>query len=54
MDWQINKLSVDVNTDQTSMVLESMLYRNPSVTLNFSMPETMKSSNPARRRLWTT
>jgi hypothetical protein len=25
MDWQINKLSVDVNTDQTSMVLEVVL-----------------------------
>jgi hypothetical protein len=51
MDWQINKLSVDVNTDQTSMVLEVVPYRHPSVTLSFSMPETMKLKPSAAQTL---
>jgi|1185.fasta_scaffold834346_1 hypothetical protein len=51
MNWQISKLTVDVNTDQANIVLESMPYRNPSLTLNFSMPETLKLKPSAAQTL---
>ena len=51
MDWQISKLSVDVNTDLANMVLERLPTRNPSVTLIFSMPETMKLKPHAAQTL---
>jgi hypothetical protein len=51
MNWQISKLSVDVNTDQASMVLEAKEFRNPSVTLNFPMPETLKLKPSAAQTL---
>ena len=51
MNWQISKLTVDVNTDQANIVLEPMPYRNPSLTLNFSMPETLKLKPSAAQTL---
>ena len=42
MDWQISKLSVDVNSDQATMVLQSVPYPTQNLTLNFSMPENQK------------
>ena len=42
MNWQITKLNVDVNSDQVSMVVESLLMPTQNLTLNFGMPETAK------------
>jgi hypothetical protein len=42
MNWQITKLTVDVNSDQATMVVESLPLPTQNLTLNFSMPETVK------------
>ena len=51
MDFQMSKLSVDVNTDLVSLALEALPYRNPSLTLIFSMPETLKLKPSAAQTL---
>jgi hypothetical protein len=42
MPWQITKLTVDVISDQATMVVESLPYPTQNLTLNFSMPEMAK------------
>jgi hypothetical protein len=49
MNWQISKLSVDVNTGEATMVVESLPYPTQNLTLNFSMPDMAKpKQNPAQ------
>ena len=42
MNWQIAHLNVDVNTNQATMIVESLPNASQTLTLNFVMPETMK------------
>lgn len=51
MNWQITKLSVDVNSDQATMVVESLPSPTQNLTLNFSMPETAGLKRSAAQTL---
>jgi len=51
MNWQITKLNVDVNSDQVTMVVESLPTPLQHLTLNFRMPENLKLKPHAAQTL---